>query len=1260
MEYVKDHRTLKVCYLLLSDTIDRIDTILLELRHLQRNLIYFMHEPAFNAPLRFEEEFLWENEQDLLRSFDDESVIDENILLFPEKRISDRKLDENALRKSKEFLESIYHYSTEENKNISTVKMNDIIWIRNLLKQGENDYLLRKLNDLHKKMGCETEIKIINKEPREIWNMLRLATAYIIKRNIEHRVCLLNQEEWMIRHGRNYNNLRGTQLLKRLIVMDKVKFLRFALNTAGIVPGHHSEATINPAGLAKFVILRNAIHKRCTQYLARIMEYQSLFSKALDIGVKDFPVPLLERRREIGIYMEFLQDRVRAIHDEIKLLLIQLKVPIEKNAAENEYIILHSWTHNYTAKHHSHRFQQTKRNESSSASCHVYHIVTSYWMPERDDLQPVIAHEIAHLILQEHCDSLSDSFLQGDDSGQFADLLRSILTVLNYYDQTFGLEQRSPFHKPKFLIREIACDLLAASVKGFSYLHTLLLEAVGTDIYKHLHSNNLEFASDPAGEIELEMIEYLDGTGGRAFLQRRDWWLRLKVVICWLEHVHHWQPSGLDMILSEGTDKLLDNCLIFLDSITERIEDKTGDIWRSLTERLCEEIEESEAVTTVRNWRKKRSNAKEDDEEFPRSAQRINDDVIKVLKKIHIGMKMAEGKALEMEKKKVLNGEDIEENIEENFMSKYLFGKVEAEAKSIKTDDKYFYRHLHDIPWKCAITRCIDLFGNGEDKCEWLKYYNDSPKEKMLHILHHDNAMGRELYAIALEFYMFASENPLDSLTHSIFLIKNLFQEEGYNKQSIEKIIKDINELLLGKTENKKTYKAFRKRQNKANLKSENLLNEIKNIGNEKLVQLLQPLISYLSIYYENEDKGNSLACIVESITSLEDRECWKQKHGDKLRCFVLFLVSRYTTGGFYSMQDKDDCHNIFVDRRNLTSVGFMQTEPYLYLPVRKKPKKDQSEFSCVYLPEEVKYSKLSGRYDAMSFVRARPLAHCPLPYFGNHLYQFPSILTRREFGIRVGLNLKEKECRSKIKVPAGYISIILKRRSLRIPFVARILAALNDDQEFAGIKKEKVFDQYICKETDTALLLDGSADLLLIIRCQDNNELKRIADVIDLAYWLHQDFMVEKTEIILSVSAVEKVAENIAITGKCIFSIDCEIRCFEDRVLSKSLKIFMENIKLGIKDTQQGIKDKKSLLVTIEATAGRKDILLRFFPPCNELKKNFSDEKSWYFYFNNFREDLQKVLEGNNGYYIDRIEINVNKQPPKYEDLFEGNGKGN
>ncbi|MCI5217966.1 MAG: hypothetical protein D3914_01925 [Candidatus Electrothrix sp. LOE2] len=301
-EYSKDPgRSHKICYLLMSDTIDRLDTILLELRHLQRNIIYFMHEPLLNAPLRFEEEFLWgEKWTTSLPHFNTnevDSLLHDNILLFP---------------------------------------------------------------DPKQILSADDQCMEITKEDEKDDNELRNKITEQLKQRIYQ---LWHKDEWGIRYRRNYEHLRGTQLLKRLIVKDKIKFLYFALNRANLAAGSNG-ADIKPAVLAQFIILRDAIQHRSKQYLMRMVGYQSLFNKTLDIGVKDFPVPNLERRREIGIYMDFLNSRIQGINKQTGNLVRYLFSYKNKNEKyflpslekKDKDILLHSWKHHVSCEHHFQKF----------------------------------------------------------------------------------------------------------------------------------------------------------------------------------------------------------------------------------------------------------------------------------------------------------------------------------------------------------------------------------------------------------------------------------------------------------------------------------------------------------------------------------------------------------------------------------------------------------------------------------------------------------------------------------------------------------------------------------------------------------------------------------------------------------------------------------------------------------------------------------------------------------------------------------------
>jgi hypothetical protein len=391
-----------------------------------------------------------------------------------------------------------------------------------------------------------------------------------------------------------------------------------------------------------------------------------------------------------------------------------------------------------------------------------------------------------------------------------------------------------------------------------------------------------------------------------------------------------------------------------------------------------------------------------------------------------------------------------------------------------------------------------------------------------------------------------------------------------------------------------------------------------------------------------------------------------------------MLLVSRHITGGFYELEEEGSQ----IEKFNPVSLMTGKT----YWRWSKEPiDKIIKEKKCAYPYGIFRYSSVSGRYDTMSFVRVRQMHRCSIPHFeekdsnqDRSQYIFPSFLTRREFGIKIDLNFRHNCDSSKLNdieqyqnIITGYISVVLKRRSLRLPFLARLLASAKVTDKDAKKRKaeltkyiheEKILSNYL-RETDTALLMDGSADFLLILRKKDETEdtLSRLDAVMNLAYWLHQDFMVDRTEIILASSVVDSVAKDIFSSKyeERRFSLECDIHCFEDRFLDYRLDKIKEKLICNIEESQK-TSCKYELLVTFEITAGSKDFVLRFFNADVKNLSNLVSITTWK--FNEFREDLERLLaigevdEKRNPKlsglaYIDRIEVHVNKNPPTLKD---------
>ncbi len=636
-------------------------------------------------------------------------------------------------------------------------------------------------------------------------------------------------------------------------------------------------------------------------------------------------------------------------------------------------------------------------------------------------------------------------------------------------------------------------------------------------------------------------------------------------------------------------------------------------------------------------------------------------------------MKLKEGKVLsEFQKNK---NRRCERDIIDLFNTRCML-----KSKKDEQDKSGYIRHLYDISWKCALTRTIDLFGIPEEKtrkddCQWLTHYDEGKEHKMIEALHGDNAIGRELHSIALEFYMFDSENPFDILVHIYFLLKNI-KNNQYKKwiRAAERIIREMDkskrhEIRERRVEKISSKYLFNKKFDKNTRCFAELINKEEYLS----------IVNYINSYCKKDDVIKHILNRITCVHNKEKINCDKNLSNNAARCFKMLLISRHTAGGFYAM--KEEGVPDFTSKE-YSPASLLKGESYWFWPW---PEEQQGEDAtkdkkCIYPAEDFKYSNVSGRYDAISFVKARQMRRCSFPHFetknknsGLDDYSFPSILTRREFGIKIDLrpcgdctpHKKRNESGNEL---AGYISVTLKRRALRLPFLARLLAAVDKDDKV--MQPEGWLGTYL-QDTDTALLLDGSADFLLVLRMEKKpaspeseeqekhrqHRLRRTGHVIDMAYWLYQDFMVDRTEFILSAAVLDDVAEEIARNQKSEFSLECEIRCFEDRLLDKTIHSFKKQLETGIANSKGDV----SLLVTIKITAGRKDFLLRFFPPvcCVDKAEEcpcriVPNATEWKFYRKTndektgFRAALAELLDKGDILFVDRIEVNVNKRPPK------------
>lgn len=616
-----------------NDALERLDTLILEIRHLQISILSHLREPDLYLVLSLEEKFLWGADW-----FGCNGMQPGNVASI-----------EKVLSKWVDF-----------------PAVSDI-------DQSES--------------GEETEDKL-KKTLGSIWS----------------------SSVWNRDQRRHYHSLWGLQQLKRQIFKDKLILCQFAIQQK---IHRKSKTNFERQNKSKLLILRAGVLKNLAQYIFLLRNFQNAFNKSMDAGVQDHLRPSIERRRELGIYMDYLSDRSRDILRDMRLLLDHLGATKKYRKTK---IIYHRWRHHFTSTTESldigFASQSSNTNKEDTVPASMRFVNTSYYMPERPDLQPVIAHEVAHALIQERFDNLEGISL-AVDTDEFSDLIARIQSTLTNF-KNFGRLPRNDIDV-RDLSREIACDLLAASVKGYSYFYALFLEIAGIGTEKLLLGRDID------SRVDLININELYSAPPIAALSR-DWLLRLLITSKWLEGTHHLPSGNFGSHLLFGAQNALDELNSYLDSLIVHADQRRGRMWRVLSERLCEVVKDSKALGLVKEWRKNRSRDNlaypymetletirmPGPRKLPRSMARIDDVVRDSLFYAQLNLKFQQNRPLN--KKYKANNLESKKQLFDKF-----YGAIPLDGRHAYSDSKKeantLFRHLYDISWQASFMRAMDMLG---------------------------------------------------------------------------------------------------------------------------------------------------------------------------------------------------------------------------------------------------------------------------------------------------------------------------------------------------------------------------------------------------------------------------------------------------------------------------------------------------------------------------------------------------------------------
>lgn len=740
----------KMYLLSFIDTSDRLDILLLEIRHLQQSIIDSLHVPTLLLPLRYEEEIIFGEWQAALESEtslpDIATVASRGILRYPAPGECTRS-----------------YYKTDQ------------------LICGEDEA-----------NGYGTE----EKESPEFESSALGQKRKGMRRQLHDRIGQVWIEDlWSRSERRNYHALRALQILKQQIFKDKVCLYRYgkSANLLDLQEDKIERHLSKPA----FMIAKRGIMKRVGRYIAILRTHQQSFGKSLDFGLQRYPRPSIERRREIGIFNDFLSNRSRDIQHDMLHLVNHLtedrkkkEQPKENNGREIS-MLFHGWSQFTSVKNtqlyddvarYSEDFQHNDYQD-------VSYVDTSIWSPDRPDLQPLIAREVARSILKSRLEGLSDTYLS-NRSNDLTQLMVQLSRII--VDECEDNKQLQVLHETsRKLVYTLAMDLLAASVKGASYLYALYLELIAEGLENQLRSQT---------GIRLEIAFDLN-SGVGAYYKDFMWYFRLRLTAHWVKNLLQARkqedveknvapPGNLEMnnTLIEGVDNVCEDILTFLDENTPKMRKSVGHHWQSIVEKMMEVIGESSMLEEAKQWRLKRADDslcekvnegeveyEKGEKKYHRSTMLLDVRVQNYLVRLLVAQKKQEYKPLYYMD---LSGFTYKGQLEK-FAYYYGFpGPFQQNIPYIAASDngletltkcyhpRNLFRQLHDIPHQCAILRSMDLLGTSRHsrslRFSWVELTRQ---------IHKDMNLGRDLFSIALEFYTWRRDSPKSRLLSCMNLI---------------------------------------------------------------------------------------------------------------------------------------------------------------------------------------------------------------------------------------------------------------------------------------------------------------------------------------------------------------------------------------------------------------------------------------------------------------------------------------------------------
>ena len=471
---------------LFADGIERIDINLLEIRHLQTNLIYSMRLPDLQRVLRFEEGFLFGGAE---------------IFRGPI----------NGLRTENiPWGEVFSTFPIDANRSEILAHVSEL-FVPEIPRADSGNY--------RSPAGHGRPYSTIHLDEAAKWfhfdHQAHMRDVIApITRELRRRFL---QGDWDDAFNNSFELFQSLQLLKREAVLNKLHLADVALDVFATkeVMDAPRDAGKNKFAFEKFHFIRGVCLANASRIVERLADIHAQFEKALDIGSQENHRPITGRRREQGVYNFVLSERAHETVEQATRLvsrLLDLSSDRHNELFRDMPPIIHRWLHSYTSENaeilsssrtdairnaqradvirdaQKSKFngEIVRKNLGKTPYFGAYALNTQFYMPDRTDLQSVMAHEASHIIILE---ALGDLAHPPDDirefGGPLATFLEHLIKIADVYDDEENAEvydESDKHHRMQLFISEVLADLTAVSISGPAYLFALFEELFGRDL----------------------------------------------------------------------------------------------------------------------------------------------------------------------------------------------------------------------------------------------------------------------------------------------------------------------------------------------------------------------------------------------------------------------------------------------------------------------------------------------------------------------------------------------------------------------------------------------------------------------------------------------------------------------------------------------------------------------------------------------------------------------------------------------------------